>query len=295
MSRLAGTLAGATLVLLFIGGMVTSTGSGLATGDWPLPEGKVLPPMKGEMLFEHGHRLVAAAVGILTVVLAVALLFRESRRWVRWLGVLSVALVSGQGLLGMLTVRMELPPGVSIAHAAVSQIFLAVVVALAYFTSREGSAPPEVRIDDPALPKRTLLMTALIYTQILFGALYRHTGKMLVLHLLGAATVFFVVGWGSGALVKQGREVPGLRSSAIGLMVLLTIQILLGFASLGIVTTDAAKNIDAPLGNALLLSLHLLVGGAMFALGVLLTLRTHRLAAVPAGEPLTEPGRIQPR
>src|SRR5437867_2438811 len=83
--RLAVATAGATLVLLFLGGMVTSTGSGLAVPDWPLSFGQVFPPMVGGVLFEHGHRLVAALVGLLTVALMVLLTQWESRIWVRWL------------------------------------------------------------------------------------------------------------------------------------------------------------------------------------------------------------------
>ncbi len=71
--RLAVLTAGATLVLIFLGALVTSTGSGLAMPDWPLSFGQVFPPMVGGVLFEHGHRLVAAMVGVLTVALMVLL------------------------------------------------------------------------------------------------------------------------------------------------------------------------------------------------------------------------------
>ena len=77
--------AGATLVLIFVGALVTSTGSGLAVPDWPLSFGQVFPPLVGGVLFEHGHRLVAALVGLLTVALMVLLTQWESRLWVRWL------------------------------------------------------------------------------------------------------------------------------------------------------------------------------------------------------------------
>ena len=62
--RFAVLTAGATLVLIFVGALVTSTGSGLAVPDWPLSFGQVFPPMVGGVLFEHGHRLVAACVGL---------------------------------------------------------------------------------------------------------------------------------------------------------------------------------------------------------------------------------------
>src|SRR5207247_7565445 len=97
--RLAVATAGATLVLLFLGGLVTSTGSGLAVPDWPLSFGQVFPPMVGGVLFEHGHRLVAACVGLLTVTLMVLLNQWEPRAWVRWLARGAVLAVLLQGAL----------------------------------------------------------------------------------------------------------------------------------------------------------------------------------------------------
>src|SRR5262245_18181907 len=88
--RFAVVTAGATLVLLFLGGLVTSTGSGLAVPDWPLSFGQVFPPMVGCVLFEHGHRLAAGAVGCLTVVLALWTVVGETRPAVRALGLLSL-------------------------------------------------------------------------------------------------------------------------------------------------------------------------------------------------------------
>jgi heme A synthase len=60
-------LAGSTLTLIFVGGLVTSTGSGLAVPDWPLSFGQFFPRMVGGVFYEHGHRMVAATVGALTV------------------------------------------------------------------------------------------------------------------------------------------------------------------------------------------------------------------------------------
>src|SRR3989441_7137479 len=84
----------ATVVLLAAGGLVTSTGSGLAVPDWPLSFGKVFPPMAGGVLFEHGHRLIAATVGLLTVALAAWFAMREPRPWVRRLAYLACAAVA---------------------------------------------------------------------------------------------------------------------------------------------------------------------------------------------------------
>src|SRR5262245_52024466 len=88
--RFAVLTASATFVLLFLGGHVTSTGSGLAVPDWPLSFGQVFPPMVGGVLFEHGHRLAASAVGLLTLVLALWTVLAEGRPAVRVLGLLAL-------------------------------------------------------------------------------------------------------------------------------------------------------------------------------------------------------------
>ena len=51
----------ATLLLIFIGSLVTSTGSGLAVPDWPLSFGGLFPPMVGGILYEHGEEYLSAA------------------------------------------------------------------------------------------------------------------------------------------------------------------------------------------------------------------------------------------
>ena len=111
--RFAVATAVATLGLIVAGGLVTSTESGLSVPDWPLSYGRLMPPMVGGVFYEHGHRMVATTVGILTVVLAIWLARREPRRWVRRLGLLAVAAVVAQGVLGGLTVIFLLPTAVS--------------------------------------------------------------------------------------------------------------------------------------------------------------------------------------
>ena len=92
--RLAVILACATFPLLFIGGLVTSLGVGLAVPDWPTTFGynMFLYPwskMIGGIFYEHSHRLVASCVGLLTIALALTLWLKEPRPWLRWLGVAS--------------------------------------------------------------------------------------------------------------------------------------------------------------------------------------------------------------
>src|SRR5436305_12556539 len=81
--RYAKFVAGSTLFLIFAGAMVTSTGSGLAVPDWPLSYGMVMPPMIGGIFLEHGHRMIAATVGLMAVIVAIWLELREPKRFAR--------------------------------------------------------------------------------------------------------------------------------------------------------------------------------------------------------------------
>src|SRR2546427_8988228 len=96
--RLALLTTVATFPLLFVGGLVTNTGSALAVPDWPTTFGynMFLYPwsrMVGGIFYEHTHRLLGSAVGLLTITLAVCLWFTETRRWMRLLGIVAVAAV----------------------------------------------------------------------------------------------------------------------------------------------------------------------------------------------------------
>src|SRR5271155_1331031 len=91
--RFAFFLAGCIVLLRIAGALVTSNDAGLAVPDWPLSYGSLLPPMVGGIFYEHGHRMIATLVGTLSVVLAVWLWRVESRRWVRWLGVVTLGAV----------------------------------------------------------------------------------------------------------------------------------------------------------------------------------------------------------
>ena len=98
--RFALLVAIATFFLIIAGANVTSHDAGLATSDWPLSNGQVFPRMVGNLFWEHGHRLVATTVGLLTIALAIVLQIRERRSWVKRLGWVALAGVIAQGLLG---------------------------------------------------------------------------------------------------------------------------------------------------------------------------------------------------
>src|SRR6187549_4066935 len=133
-------VAVSTAILIFAGGLVTSTGSGLSVPDWPNTYGWFmfsfpLDKMVGGIFYEHAHRLIASTVGFLIVVLAVWLWRAEPRRWVRTLGFIALAAVITQGLLGGLTVLFYLPDPISIAHASLAQIVFCLTITIAVATS----------------------------------------------------------------------------------------------------------------------------------------------------------------
>src|ERR1700685_3377022 len=83
-------LAFSTLLLVVGGGLVPSRDAGLSVPDWPLSYGKLMPPMEGGILYEHGHRMVAITVGLLTIVSVIWLFRSDQRRWLRWLGAVAL-------------------------------------------------------------------------------------------------------------------------------------------------------------------------------------------------------------
>ena len=166
-----------TVFLLAAGGMVTSTGSGLAVPDWPLSYGKLMPPMIGGIFYEHGHRMIASGVGLLTVILTAWILWKEDRRWVRRLAVAALFAVIVQGVLGGLTVLLLLPTWVSSTHATLAQSFFCVVCILALATSRwwmEKSQAQSAEIPR-SVTAFTLGLTAGVFLQLMFGAVMRHS------------------------------------------------------------------------------------------------------------------------
>ena len=171
-------VAACTVLLIAAGGMVTSTGSGLAVPDWPNTYGHFmfsfpLDRMVGGILYEHGHRMIASIVGMLTIVLAVWTWRVDRRARVRRLAFIALGVVVLQGLLGGLTVLFLLPAPVSVGHAGLAQLFFCATVTLALFTS-PGWRDPRGPAAGRALGRLTLGTTLLIYGQILLGATMRH-------------------------------------------------------------------------------------------------------------------------
>src|SRR5215212_8025575 len=189
--RFSKLLAASTVVLILAGSLVTSHDAGLSVPDWPTSYGWnmfTFPPSMwvANILYEHGHRLIASTVGFLTIIMTVWLWKAEPRRWLRWFGVATLGSVVAQGLLGGLTVLFFLPAAISTAHAGLAEIFFCMTVAIAIFTSPGWMLGYGVGAADggptgPPLRRLATTATVVIYTQILVGATMRHTGAGLAI------------------------------------------------------------------------------------------------------------------
>lgn len=169
----------ATFILLCSGGIVTSKGVGMSVPDWPTTYGynMFLFPISGwvgGIFYEHGHRLIASFVGLMTMILAAGLLASEPRRWVRNLGIIAFIAVCVQGLLGGLRVSL-FKDEIGIFHAMLAQSFLCLLGILAIATSpRFLRGGWDFFLPDPALKKLALGATILIFLQLGIGATMRH-------------------------------------------------------------------------------------------------------------------------
>jgi len=289
-----------TAVLIFAGGMVTSTGSGLSVPDWPNTYGEFmftfpLEKMVGGIFYEHAHRLIASTVGFLILVLAGWLWKAEPRLWVRRLGYVALAAVITQGILGGITVLFYLPDPISISHASLAQIVFGLTVTIALATSPgwrrayARSPRPDPRLpDDRTLRMVAILTTAAIYLQIVVGATMRHTDAGLAIpdfplafgqlvpphwdakiavhfmHRVGAVLVTLLIAATAGHVVCHHRARRELLVPAVLLLGLVTLQI-----TLGAMTVLSAK-------HYVVNSLHVVTGGSVLVTSLVLTLRAHR-------------------
>ena len=288
--RFALLVAVATFFLIIAGANVTSHDAGLAVPDWPLSFGKFFPQMVGNVFWEHGHRLIAATVGFLTIVLAIYLQIREPRRWVKRLGWIALGLVIVQGLLGGLTVKLLLPLAVSAAHATLAQLFFLTTVSIAVFTSQSWTkAEPKFFESDNGVSPRTLCVASLtlILVQLVLGATLRHSATwdqllptgLLVAHITGAIIVTLALGVTASAVLLRHRDQRFLTRPAIVALVLLFGQLMLGVAAY--ITRAASPYQPQPLNPMIVVTVaHVACGALVFAATILLTLRVFRVLRV---------------
>lgn len=265
-----------TLLLIVAGALVTGNEAGLSVPDWPLSYGSLNPPWEGNIRYEHGHRLIAAFVGLLTIALAVWVWKKETRGSVRKLGWIALGVVVAQGILGGVTVLWYLPAPISVLHACLAQTFFCLVVSLAWLSSPVWARRHQAASYSLPLNRLAMVTAGAIYLQLLLGAIFRHTQSGILPHLLGALLVT-VLAVCLVARVFQAQRLPsGLTVTATSLGILLGLQLLLGLASwlLRLATADAPQP-QFPV--VAVTTAHVAVGALILAASVILALQSFRV------------------
>src|SRR5271154_3950530 len=234
-----------TILLLMAGALVTSNDAADSVPDWPLAYGKLIPPLIGGIRFEYTHRVIAATVAIMTLILAVWLTFAKVRPLAKALGWIALVLVLAQATLGALRVYEVHPMLSATAHATLAQIFFITVVGLSLYLSSwwQRDLPLLVDSGSPSLRVLASLTTAAIFVQLILGAAFRHGAFGITPHLVGAGVVTGMVVWAGVAAKRRFPQVRDLRRSTILLHACFGTQLLLGGAAWGAVVAaeDAAQ------------------------------------------------------
>jgi cytochrome c oxidase assembly protein subunit 15 len=285
----------ATFVLLFLGAVVTTFRVGMADPIWPTYPWHLLliswdEPSAG-FLIEHSHRLAGYIVGCCVIVLAAGLWRCDPRAWVRRLGLLALALIIVQGLLGGFRVKLHalLGPNLALIHGSFAQVVFALLVGLAAVTSPRwalGSARPESH----HMQRWSLVVVSLLFVQIVLGVFLRHTFSPVSQrgHLLVSFAVVAAVVW----LVKLAVE-EGDRTLLLPLLFLgglIVVQVLLGVeAWLLRFRAEMQPDAQITIGQAAVRTAHVMCGYGVLAAAVVAAVRSYRQPTVevslaPAGK-----------
>ncbi len=286
--------AGATFLLVIAGALVTSNDAGLSVPDWPLSHGQWMPEMVGGVFYEHGHRMVATTVGILTVVLNIWLWKVPSYSWVRALGLVALAAVITQGVLGGVTVLFFLPTPISVLHASLAPLFFCMVITLSVVTSpnwvhlsrffREGWRNVLKGADWEL--KLAISMTMALYLQHVLGATVRHSGTVngtkgavlvtsaLLVHIVGALAITGLIVLEARVFIKRVHDRSILRLVYLQLSLLFA-QLLLGLGAY-LVRIDPANQVQPTLSRIWITTSHLTIGVLLLATSLVVTLKLIR-------------------
>jgi heme a synthase len=309
--RLAVVLALTTFPLIWVGGLVTTYDAGMAVPDWPGTYGYNLFAYPWstwlfgpwDLLIEHGHRLLGALVGLLTLVLAAVVWWKDDRLWFKQLALAAIALVIVQGVLGGARVVWD-ERLVALLHGCTGPAFFAFVTALVVCSSKRWRQI-EARDVGPAANwvAAAWWLAGVAYVQLVAGAVLRHIPlwappdlfRIALLFHLGLAAVLTVQAIGlAWKTARNWSSLGWLRAPAVVLISLVLIQIVLGggtyvakyawpmwadtfvFAATHVTT-------EKSLHQSLITTAHVANGSLILATAVVLAVRATRLQYVAAG------------
>jgi heme A synthase len=264
---LAVATAAMVVVLILVGGLVTTTKTGDTIPTWPHWRGS----LAGGAWVEWSHRAAAGIVALMTVALAATLHLRVPS--LRNLGWLALGGVVVQALIG--AVRIYLPAAaVAIVHAVFAQVVFSALVSVAWLVTRKGEGGADAR-------GLGVAATAASFLQLVAGAVTRHTGAGLEVHIAGAIVVLLLASMFASRLVLSPQ-----RRGAFVLLGLLGAQLALGIATWAITRNAFDRSVDAPVVSLVTISAHVATGAGILATCLVLTLGCRRaVVAHPVGVP----------
>lgn len=237
LSRYADLTAVIALLPIGMGALVTTLDAGMAFLDWPTSDGQnmfLYPWLQDfhanrEKFVEHGHRLAGSLIGMFSIGLVVLTMRRESRGWVRRLAIGILSAVVLQGLLGGFRVIADARVA-ALVHGLFASLIFSTITLFALATGAKwgsgGRATQSTASTPSGLKILAIANLVAVFSQSLLGGFVRHLGFALHEHLGGAilATVLsialIVSSWRSG--------LAWLRSAAVGLLIVLLVQLVLG-------------------------------------------------------------------
>ncbi|HEX6694544.1 MAG TPA: COX15/CtaA family protein [Longimicrobiales bacterium] len=170
-----------TYALILFGGIVRITGSGMGCGDhWPKCNGVWIPEFTLETLIEYTHRALAAGIGLVVLAVVVYALANRGRPGIGGKGgllrpiLLGAVLVVVQALLGAVTVKLEIPPGVVVVHFMTALLFASTLLVAAVRAGTLGGGTAAANASG-ANPRRAWRMA---FVTLLFGFVLITLGAM---------------------------------------------------------------------------------------------------------------------
>ena len=279
-----------TYALVVLGGVVRVSGSGLGCPDWPLCHGHLLPPLNLHAIIEYSHRTTASLTSALVLLTAaVAWLAWRKRRDLVIPATVALGLLIVQVILGAITVRLELPPMIVLAHLATAMALLGAVCV----TAVAALTPAPAGAIDRVARRRMLLAASGTYLLLISGSLVVGSGAS------GACNAWPLCGGGFSlsfdglpAIQLLHRVIAGV----IGLLIILslasvlarhrrhaavraTVALTLAALAFQVVVGAAVVTLRLP---AALRGLHLALASAVWAGTVILAVIVGRLSPDPA-------------
>jgi protoheme IX farnesyltransferase len=279
-----------TYALVVLGGVVRVSGSGLGCPDWPLCHGRLLPPLDLHAIIEYSHRTTASLTSVLVVLTAaVAWLAWRKRRDLVIPATIALGLLIVQVVLGAITVRLELPPMIVLAHLATAMALLGAVCV----TAVAALIPAPAGIVDRSSIRWTLLAAGGTYLLIISGSLVVGSGAsgscdawplcgggfsfgfdglpaIQLLHRGVAAVVGLLIVFSLVSVLARHRRQPAVRATVALTLAALAFQVAVGAAVVSLRLPAALRG------------LHLALASAVWAGTVILAVIVQRLSPHPA-------------